>query len=82
MVENKQSFDLNTLQKEVMLFVDKWVRKEKTPVPRTEIVSMMNSKGIKSYTTLNVINTLMRKGYIRKAARMGNKSYYIQLRRI
>ena len=74
--------DIRGSQKDIMLFVGDWVRTEKTPIPRMEIVKNMEDKGIKSYTTAWAIAALLRKGYLRKAVVFSNKTYYVQLRGI
>ena len=75
-------YDVNELQRNIMKFVDNWVRTEKTPIPQSEIVKAMTEAGTKNFTTVNAINSLLRKGYIRRAIITSNKTYYVQLRRI
>ena len=74
--------EINKLQYSIMIFVDEWARNEKTPVPRKEIVKNMEKDGVKSFTTINAINSLLKKGFIRRAVMISNKSYYVQLRNI
>jgi len=75
--------ELSKLQKEVMNFVSYWVKTEKTPVPRKEIVKHMESKGTKWPSTVDALNALLKKGYIRRTyASYQNKTYYVQLRTI
>ena len=62
-----------------MQFVGEWVKSEKTPVPRTEIISEMGDKGTKSYTVVSAINSLVKKRYIRRITGHSNKTYYVQL---
>lgn len=78
----KEFTDVNKLQTDIMLFVDQWVRIEKTPVPQKEIISNMRLKGIHDFTTVWSLNALLRKGYIRRAYMISNKTYYVQLRRV
>lgn len=69
-----------------MLFVDSWVRKEKIPVPRKEI--MKEFAGKKSdgknppITIEGAINALLRKGYIRRGYTGTNQTTFVQLRNI
>lgn len=72
----------NKLQINIMRFVDSWVRKEKTPVPRTEIISNMEEEGVKSYTAVSAINSLIRKRFIRRSVGRSNKTYYVQLGKV
>jgi len=74
---------LSDLQIRIMEFVDVWVRTEKTPVPRKEIVETMK---ISQRTAQNSLVDLLRRGYLRKAIMKPevplNKTFYVQLRRI
>jgi len=74
--------DINPLQQEIMLFIQGWVREEKTPVPQKEIVLGMGRAGKKSFTVINSIKGLLTKGYIRRAYMISNKTYYVQLRSV
>ena len=75
--------NINALQQKIMVFVDYWARSKKTPTPHTEILKDMDRQGVKSYSTMYAIGALIRKGYIRRAERMGsNRTYYVQLRGI
>ena len=75
---------INRLQQEIMVFIDNWAREEKTPIPRSEIMEYMKSEGKKSWTIINALNVLLRKGYIREAVMttMRNRTFYVQLRGI
>jgi len=73
---------INKLQQEIMKFVDWWAREKKTPIPRKEIIEEMESQGITFSTTRNAINSLLKKGYIRRAVMASNKTFYVQLRGI
>jgi len=72
----------NKLQHDIMCFVDHWVREEKTPVPRKEIILKMQNEGIKDFTVINSLKSLQKKGFIRKSSIRSNKTSYIQLRTI
>jgi len=74
--------DINKLQHDIMIFIDGWARTKKTPIPRKEIIKDMEVKGVKNFTAINAINSLIKKGYIRRAVTISNKTYYIQLRGI
>ena len=74
--------EINKLQTDIMHFIDWWVREQKTPVPQKEIVAKMLRVGIKDLTTVNALNALLHKGYIRRASTISNKTYYVQLRTI
>ena len=65
-----------------MRVVADWARKEKTPIPRKEIMKAMGEKGTKSFTIINALNALMRKGYIRKGFVISNKTYFVMLKSV
>jgi hypothetical protein len=72
-----------SLQLNIMRYITAWVKKEKTPVPKKEIVAEMVTQGIKDYTTLNALNALAKKGFIRATSSFGYRgTRYIQLRSI
>ena len=77
---NVDEIDKN--QREVMLFVDFWVREKKTPVPQKEIVAIMLTKKVPMPTTIYSIQILLKKEYIRRAITISNKRSYVQLRRV
>jgi PII-like signaling protein len=65
-----------------MYFVDDWVHKEKTPVPHSKIISKMKEEGVKGFTTINALNGLLKKGWIRRSCTFSNRTFYVQLRRV
>lgn len=77
---------ISGLQTSIMEFVDVWVKTEKTPVPRKEIVKMMKEIGSSQYAVKNALFGLLRQGYLRKAIMKPetplNQTFYVQLRRI
>jgi hypothetical protein len=73
---------VNRLQREIMLFIDDWARNKKTPIPQKEIILGMVEKGVKTFTTINALNSLLKKGYIRRSCEISNKTFYVQLRRV
>lgn len=74
--------DVSQLQKDIILFIDWWVHIHKTPVPQREIVIEMKNKGVKDFTCVHALSTLINKGYIRKGFSLSNRTIYVQLRRI
>ena len=73
---------INELQTKIMCFVDEWVREEKTPVPHKEILNGMEKAGVKTFTTVNALQVLLKKGYLRRAEIISNKSFYVMLRKV
>ena len=74
--------DINKLQRNIMIFIGEWVHVKKTPIPRKEIISRMVKDGIKDFTTVNAINSLLTKGYIRRAEVISNETFYVQIRTV
>jgi hypothetical protein len=74
--------DVNELQTNIMKFVGIWVHQKKTPVPRSEIIKSMQSNGVNMPTTRNALYSLIKKGYIREAVTISNKTTYVALRTI
>ena len=72
--------EVNELQTNIMKFVDVWVHTKKTPIPLKEIIAEMMRQGTKNFTTVKAINALLKKGYIRRAVTISNKTYFVQLR--
>lgn len=75
--------DINLLQTNIMVFVHQWANTEKTPIPQRQIVENMSKQGIKTFTTLNAINALLKKGYLRKGySEKQNVTVYVMTRSI
>lgn len=74
--------EITDLQIEIMRFVDLWVHEKKTIVPQKEVILQMSQRGVHYKGTVNALNGLMNKGYIRKAYNTGNRTSYVALRRI
>jgi hypothetical protein len=68
------------IEEAIMAFIDYWVRSNNTAVPKKEIMEKMLKDGIKTYTTLNALNALIKKRYIRKGHQATNRTVYVQLR--
>ena len=74
--------EVNKLQTDIMIFIQDWVKNQKTPVPHKQILINMKICGTGFPSTVNAINSLITKGYIRRAVMISNKTYYVQIRRI
>jgi len=75
--------EITQLQTTIMLFVKDWAETKKTIIPQAEIIKALQSTGVKSYSTLNGIKSLIVKGYIRKAySPNGNRTHYVMIRNI
>jgi hypothetical protein len=79
---SESSAKVSALQVDIMLFVDVWVKRNNTPVPRQEIVNVMKKKGKTKDQIEHALNLLLRLGYVRKAVTISNKTSYVQLRRV
>lgn len=74
--------EINELQTDIMKFIDIWAHNNKTPIPLKLIIDEMTRESIKKPTTIKAIGVLLRKGYIRRANTISNKTYFVQLRRV
>jgi len=74
--------DVNALQQDIMCFIEWWVHEKKTPIPLKAIIKKMKENKVKDFTTTNAINSLLRKGYIRRAIIISNTTSFVQLRRV
>ena len=74
--------ELNDTQTTIMTYISWWVNEKKTTVPLKEIIDNMIQEGIKKDTTVKALQVLLKKGYIRRAVVISNKSYFVQLRSI
>lgn len=73
-------YEITELQQRIMRFIDYWVHTEKTPIPQKDIIKEMALRGEKSFTVVNALKGLLRLGYLRRAAIISNKTYYVMLR--
>ena len=74
--------EINKLQTDIMKYVDVWVHTEKGPIPQRQIILKMKSDGVLECTTVNALNALLRKGYLRRAYTISNRTFYVALRRV
>lgn len=75
--------DINGLQRSIMVFVKWWANTKKTPVPKREIIKHMEVQKVKVRTASNAIDTLIEKGYVRRAyTEQANRTSYVMIRNI
>lgn len=75
--------EINDIQYKIMLYVKLWVNTQKTPVAQSDIIKKMQHMRIKDYTVVSALDTLLRKGYIRKAYSENRKrTYYVMIRNL
>lgn len=73
--------DLTPKQKTVMSFIGEWIDQNDDLIDRETIISQMRSQGVPVSTTINIIYSLIKKGYLRRSNERGsNKAHYIKLR--
>ena len=73
--------DINQQQEDVMRFIIHWVRTEKTPVPKKEVIAGMRKVGVAVDTIEWSLDVLLAKGYVRRAyTQKQNTTAYVQLR--
>ena len=75
-------YEINDLQREIVSIIDTWVHVEKTPIARKEIIRQMKKKGTLEDTTIYSLKILLKKGFIRRAYTISNKTTYVQLKRL
>lgn len=81
MTEYFVPYEINDLQTRIMVFIDEWVRKNNTPVPRGEVIrAMKEDHKTPQITTAGALNILLNKGFIRRGYTGSNKTTYVQLR--
>ena len=73
--------EINELQTKIMRLIDVWAHNNKTPIPLKLIKDKMKEEGIIEPTTIKALGVLLRKGYLRRANTISNKTYFVQLRR-
>lgn len=75
--------EINTLQRNIILYCKEWAIKENKPIPQKSIILQMKEKGVKSFTALNAINALLTKGYLRRGySERANVSVYVLIRNV
>lgn len=79
---NESTKEVAGFQNNIMAFVEIWVKKNNTPVPKVEIIRFMEETGTKDFQTHHALDLLLRKGYIRRAITMTNKTSYVKLRSV
>lgn len=74
--------DITKLQQAIMEFIMHWGRVQKKSIPQQVIVLEMGREGVKDFTTVNALKSLMKKGYIRRGYEVSNRTTYVQIRSI
>ena len=75
--------DLVGIQIDIMLYIKWWANCQKTPVPQRNIIKNMELQGIKSYSSINALNALLEKGFVRRAySEKQNRTYYVMIRNL
>ena len=75
---------LNTPHTSIMVLIDQWVKNQKIPIPKKEILSKMEKQGIQDYIVKNALNTLIKRKYIKRTVNSSASrgTCYVQLRSI
>lgn len=74
--------ELTVLQTRIVKYISLWVREKKTQVPIKKIISTMKKEGVLEETTIKSLQSLVKKGFIRRSYHPSNKTYFTQLRTI
>ena len=73
--------ELTELETSVMVFVIWWVHEKKTPVPQKKIADKITKDGGNYRAVLSAVQSLLRKGYIRRTVVFSSKEVrFVQLR--
>ena len=80
--EYSELYEISELQRSIMIYIGQWAKAEKQPIPQRAIIERMKIDGIKDFTTINAVHSLLKKGYIRRAVITSNKTFYVQLRTV
>lgn len=65
-----------------MVLIGEWTSDNVDPILRAYIIEKMVDDGFKDFTVINSINSLLKKGFIRKSSIRSNKTSYVQLRSV
>ena len=74
--------EINGLQTDIMRLIDVWAHHNKTPIPLKIIKDQMKAEGVIEPTTIKALGVILKKGYIRRAVTISNKSYFVMLRKV
>lgn len=76
--------DINDLQIKIIRFANEWAKREKTPIPKMELIEQMEKQNENKFTVLSSLEVLLRKGYLKRVKIYGSgyKTYYQILRSI
>lgn len=81
--EYSELYEISELQRSIMIYIGQCAREERDqPVPQKAVIDRMKIDGVKDFTTINALHSLLKKGYIRRAVITSNKTYYVQLRTV
>ena len=78
-------YEINKVQQQIIHFIMEWCKKERVPIPQTNILDGLKKKDIKEKTVLHNLIGLVKLGYLRKAEMRHKKHHqtcYVLLRTI
>lgn len=76
---------MSEFQERIMRYIDSWVRSQKQPISRQQVFQIMLGEGMDDDTITRALESLVRKGYIRKGKLFNQKTRavcYTQVRSI
>jgi hypothetical protein len=75
--------EISRLQTNVMIFIKWWAKTKNTPIPRSEIIKAMKLHKVNAPSSIDAINALLFKGYIRRGySPQANKTIFVMIRNI
>lgn len=78
-------YEVNKVQQQIIRFIMDWCKKEKVPIPQTNILKGLKEDGVKEKTVIHNLLGLAKLGYIRKAQaryKEHHQTCYVLLRTI
>lgn len=73
---------VNDLQRRIMELISDWTSSNDIPIQRSYVIKELVKQDVKNFTVINSLNSLLKKGFIRKSTNRSNKTSYIQIRTI
>ena len=76
---NESTPDVAELILNIVLFIESWVKIQRTTIPKKKILESMRMKGKSELQINHALNLLLKRKYIRKAITVSNKISYVQI---
>lgn len=74
------STSISEAQRQALAFVTSWASEQKTPCPKKELFKYLINADVSESTSRKAIESLVKKGYIRRAITPTKQSYFVLLK--